>query len=343
MIRRLCALVGLIVVAAILSHCGQQSGSTIDEGGFPVLRGPYFGQKTPGLTPELFAPGIVSTGLMDGTCNFSPDGDEMYYNSGYFHKGKVNLSIVYSKIENGVWTVPEFVNFADREFVQGYPFLSYDGTELYYTSNKPTNDPQFNNQYNFWVVRKDSSGWGEPVLMPAPINGRGEVTGISVTTSGVVYYTLMTADEQLIYRSAFSDGKYSEPERLPDAVNSVKSQFDGVIAPDESYMILPVYGRDDSYGSTDLYITFRDENDNWTPVRNMGEAFNSKFTEGAARITPDGKYILFTGKLESHNWNEDSAGFYDILNYNTKPQHGSFDIYWVDAGIIDQFRPENTE
>ena len=28
---------------------------------WPVLKGPYIGQKPPGMTPEIFAPGIIST------------------------------------------------------------------------------------------------------------------------------------------------------------------------------------------------------------------------------------------------------------------------------------------
>ena len=28
---------------------------------FPVLKGPYLGQKPPGLTPEIFAPEIISS------------------------------------------------------------------------------------------------------------------------------------------------------------------------------------------------------------------------------------------------------------------------------------------
>jgi hypothetical protein len=28
---------------------------------FPVLKGPYLGQKPPGMTAEIFAPGIIST------------------------------------------------------------------------------------------------------------------------------------------------------------------------------------------------------------------------------------------------------------------------------------------
>jgi Tol biopolymer transport system component len=46
---------------------------------FPILKGPYLGQKPPGMTPEIFAPGIVSTGLDELNSVFSPDGDEFYF------------------------------------------------------------------------------------------------------------------------------------------------------------------------------------------------------------------------------------------------------------------------
>jgi hypothetical protein len=32
---------------------------------FPKLTGPYLGQKPPGMKPEIFAPGIVSTGMYE--------------------------------------------------------------------------------------------------------------------------------------------------------------------------------------------------------------------------------------------------------------------------------------
>jgi len=37
------------------------SGGSHAQGEFPVLKGPYFGQKPPGSTAEVFAPGIIST------------------------------------------------------------------------------------------------------------------------------------------------------------------------------------------------------------------------------------------------------------------------------------------
>src|SRR5262245_64730542 len=40
---------------------------------------PYLGQPVPGLTPELFAPGIVSTEAIELNGVFSPDGREFYF------------------------------------------------------------------------------------------------------------------------------------------------------------------------------------------------------------------------------------------------------------------------
>ena len=62
-----------ILLSIIFSSNAQQ-----DE--FPVLRGPYLGQKPPGMTPEVFAPGIISTReKYELNSIFSPKGDEFYY------------------------------------------------------------------------------------------------------------------------------------------------------------------------------------------------------------------------------------------------------------------------
>jgi hypothetical protein len=45
---------------------------TAENGG--DVRGDYFGQKPPGMTPEIFAPGIVSTEKKELNSVFTPDG-----------------------------------------------------------------------------------------------------------------------------------------------------------------------------------------------------------------------------------------------------------------------------
>ena len=44
-----------------------------------VLRGPYLGQKPPGLMPEPFAPGVISTKMWEINGVFTPDMQSFYY------------------------------------------------------------------------------------------------------------------------------------------------------------------------------------------------------------------------------------------------------------------------
>ena len=45
---------------------------------WPVLKGPYLGQKPPGMKPEIFAPGIISKGYSEYAITFTPNGKELY-------------------------------------------------------------------------------------------------------------------------------------------------------------------------------------------------------------------------------------------------------------------------
>jgi len=65
-------------MALLLSVSIMSSGSHAQDD-FPVLEGPYIGQKPPGLTPEVFAPGIVSTEHRAWGGSFTPDMKEYYF------------------------------------------------------------------------------------------------------------------------------------------------------------------------------------------------------------------------------------------------------------------------
>jgi hypothetical protein len=64
---------GLLVILYLfaLSSCAPSSRLA----DFTKLTGPYLGQKPPGMTDALFAPGYVSTGYFEHSSpTFSPDG-----------------------------------------------------------------------------------------------------------------------------------------------------------------------------------------------------------------------------------------------------------------------------
>ena len=279
----------------------------------------YVGQSRPGLIPEVFAAGVVSTEWNEGPCAFTPDGREAVYHVVEERGGDLFVALVGTREQNGTWTEPEVLSFSG-EFEDAYPFVSYDGSSLYFQSNRPSNDPTITTEYNIWYSRKDSdNSWSEPQIYRPVLDPYRSVSGISFALSGNVYYTLINGPQQAIYRSRYVEGVYLEPERLPDTVNSVTCQFDGVISPDESYMILGVYGAPDSYGEADLYVTFRDDDDNWSLVQNLGETFNSPFIDGPATITADGEYVFFAGHLDSPD--------------------GRSDVFWVSAEAVEALRP----
>lgn len=78
------------------------------------LTGPYLGQKLPGTTPEIFAPGIVAS--QHASVTISRDGKEIYWSVG---------RIYVTTCKNGLWTKPEAVPFTRNEGGDG-PKLSPD-------------------------------------------------------------------------------------------------------------------------------------------------------------------------------------------------------------------------
>jgi len=67
-------ILGTVLISVLLFYnCYGQ------ENNFPVLKGPYLGQNPPGMTPEVFAPNIISTDKRELNSVFSPDGKEFYF------------------------------------------------------------------------------------------------------------------------------------------------------------------------------------------------------------------------------------------------------------------------
>ncbi len=107
-----------------------------------------------------------------------------------------------------------------------------------------------------------------------------------------------------IYSAKFNNGKYDTPEPLPETVNTINSETDPFIAPDESYIIFSSQGRDDAlkgtgadaeYPRADLYISFR-KNGAWSTAVNLGPEINSTAEESTPWVSADGKTLYYTSE-----------------------------------------------
>ena len=72
----------LLLFCILMVSCGT-SPTQQQQDSIPVEK-PYLDQTLPGNTPELFAPGIVSTEHHEGSLVVHPDGNEIYFWV-YFH------------------------------------------------------------------------------------------------------------------------------------------------------------------------------------------------------------------------------------------------------------------
>ena len=118
----------LITLAGLFTTCQDKAKSTDTINQQPSKEEvSYFGQKTPGMVPEVFAPGVVSVeGRHEYGIAFSPNMHELYYSAG---KADSMPSIYTTKLENGKWTPPIATSFTKGlKAGEMHPFVSFDGS-----------------------------------------------------------------------------------------------------------------------------------------------------------------------------------------------------------------------
>ncbi len=282
---------------------------------FPVLQGPYLGQKPPGKTPEPFAHGLLSTpGSSAIGISVTPDGKEIYYTS---WGGETKTVIMVTRLNNDHWTKPQVVSFSGKH--QDWDMnISPDGNSIFFTSKRPfeeNGNPL--ERGDIWFVDRQSSGdWGEPVWLGQPVNTDLPEVHPTVSENRTLYFFSAEPGKMPdIYCAKFVNHKYLKPEKLGNLINTDYADMDPFIAPDESYLIFHS-NRPGGLGSNDLYICFFNKKEGaWMQPVNMGSPVNSENNEYCARVSPDGQYMFFSRR-----------------------EGGRGEFYWMDAGIIEELR-----
>jgi len=251
--------------------------------------------------------------------------------------------------EDGAWIEPEVASFSkDSRFFNLEPHITPDGSKFLFLSTRVENpgpeDLQNWSNQNIWVMDRTDDGWGEPYDLGPPVNSEEAEFYPSVTLDGTLYFTrgINGGQESYIYRSRLHDGVYREAERLGPEVNSTANQFNAFIAPDESYLIISTGSRDDSFGGSDYYIVFRDEADRWSEPVNMGGTVNTALNgEMSPYVSPDGRFFFFmTNRPFPMESLPDTLTWEYLKDFRDMPQTGNPGIFWMDAGFIQDLRPE---
>jgi len=279
------------------------------------LFSPYLNQKLPGLKPEIFAPGVVSTkhGVYANVA-FNPDMNEVCWT---LNTGDTTLNhggVLISKKINKRWSKCEEVHFLEKGYSHRSPYYGLNGKRLYFQGHRDTIQG-WDQMEKFYYVEKTPQGWSEPKLLDSIFNKYAIHWQFSVDKENNLYFggdLRGVENTGGIYFSRFTNGKYQEPKLIFSNLEFGEFVFGPAISPDNSYLLFArVHPRESTNPRIfSIYISFRNEGDKWTKPKELGEKLDMDGNQ--PRISPDGKFLFFIGN--------DSQS------------------YWVDAKIIDDFK-----
>lgn len=288
-----------------------------------VLKGPYLGQKPPGMKAEIFAPGIVSTDANEVMYGFYKNNSLFFFerSAPNFEKDWIYIPVYSTEIKKGVWTEPQKSTITGRPWFYEYSEAS-EGTKIFFAWRKNLDGSGPKSDIDLWRTVKVSKGWEPPERLGPSVNTDRFDSWPSLSQNEALYFFSSREGgfgKTDLYRSILHDGEYTEVENLGNTINSKFNDHDPYIAPDESFLLW-CSDRPGGFGKNDLYISYQKQDSTWSTPKNMGDKINSTANDTRPYVTPDGKYLFFNSN-----------------------KSGNRDIYWVEAKILETFKPKNNE
>jgi hypothetical protein len=276
----------------------------------------------PTLSPERFAPGVVSTESIELNGVFTPDLKEFF-----FARLIDGVQTMYHTVlVDGAWSAPRPLLLfpGQSRAVADDMAVSPDGRELYFLGNHPHPRAAGVRSADIWRSRRINGRWSTAEVMPPPISTEASEVYPVVVGDGSLYFSSNRPGglgRNSLYRAQrLPHGSFAEPVLVAPPVNSEFGVGDVYVSPDESYMVLSS-SRPPSLGGGDLFVSFRRAGGGWGEPAHLGSTINTEHTEFCPMVTPDGKYLFFS-RRHGASWSAATAG----------------DVYWVDVKILEQFR-----
>jgi Tol biopolymer transport system component len=281
----------------------------------------YLNQSTPGLKAKLFNQGKLvehpNGHIRSFNVSFSPNGKELFFS--YYKATKENPDPTYEiktyKFLNGKWIGPKTAAFSGIYSDVDINF-SPDGNYIFFSSDRQ--QPNSIGLDIYYCV-KTNNGWSDPIYAGTNINtNEGEVYP-SVSKKKNIFFRSNRQGgygDDDIYRAEWVNGNFINVKNLGPNINSVYSESNSVIAPDESY-ILFCTSRPETNNIQHIYISFQIGDNIWTKAVSVGDKVNTDAGAGAPTLSPDGNYLFF--------------------KKTQIPQRG---IYWISTEIFKPLKPK---
>jgi hypothetical protein len=217
-------------------------------------------QKKPGKfeNPRLLAKELTTL-LFDGPSTFSRDGKTIYFTrtievaQGFRNRQRkdTTFGIFSAELNGGAWTNLSQFSFNSIEYNTGYPCLSDDGSELFFSADAPNGFGGF----DIYVSHFESGRWGQPENLGAKVNTSKNEVFPFLHKSGRLYFASRghnQGGDLDIYCTVRVNGAWQKPVALAEPFNSNYDDYGLIMnaTADTGYFV------SDRAGSADIFAAY---------------------------------------------------------------------------------------
>ncbi len=221
----------------------------------------------------------------------------------YADEAKIN--IVENPILNPIENIGTEINTTYSELI---PIIAPDGKTIYFVrDNCPENVDDDKDHNDIWFATKNGEKWSKAKNIGRPLNNSGHNFIIAVTpdnNSVILNGTYTAFGEEggngISISNRLNNDTWSIPREveIENFYNDDKYQNFSFSA-DLQVIVMALQRSDDTYGESDLYVSFRKSDGTYSEPVNLGNTINTTDEEGTPFIAADGKTLYFYS--QGHN------------------------------------------
>jgi outer membrane protein OmpA-like peptidoglycan-associated protein len=213
--------------------------------------------------------------------------------------------------------LPAEVNYYPMQY---FPVITIDGNGLIYTRRLGVS---MDFDEDLVISKKNANGeWMEPEALSENINSSGNEGTCTLSADGRSLIFTSCYGRQVygscdLFITYKTGDTWSEPENLGEVVNSSSWESQPSLSADGRTLYF-VSNRPGGVGNRDIWVTSRNENDEWTKPVNMGKDINTRYEDISPFIHPNnvtlyyasngrtgfGGYDIYYTQRKGNQWEE---------------------------------------
>lgn len=215
-----------------------------------------------------------------------------------------------SKKTNNVWQTANPITSVNTAGNEGAPSLSADGEIMFFascmemTGDYGSSDRKGYGSCDLFYAQKINGRWSKPRNAGSMINTKNWETQPSFSSDGKTLYFIrgMVARDGIknpdIYSSTIGpDGKFSEPVKLSDNINTAMGEESVFIHPDNQTLYFSSEGHP-GMGGLDIFVSKKQADGTWGKALNLGYPINTFLDENSLLVDANGKLAYFASERQ---------------------------------------------